>query len=78
MLEMLWPVVACRSSDAHALWCIRRCHRFGLHLPCREAASSCDLPICVVEPERVVLAGLPRVDCVDAESGAMVRTPSIV
>ena len=45
-------------------------------LLCGAAGSiSCDLPICVVEPERVVLAGLPGVECVDAESGAMLRTP---
>eukprot|EP00966_Prymnesium_polylepis_P057675 1335586-Prymnesium_polylepis.1 len=55
----------------------KHCSYVGLL--CSAAGSiSCDLPICVVEPERVVLAGLPGVECVDAESGAMLRTPGIL
>ena len=53
---------------------------FATIMGCLRSAAApicCDVPICPVEPERVVLAGLPRVECVDAESGAMLRTPGL-
>ena len=39
------------------------------------AANVCDLPICVVEPERVVRLGCITVECVDDEAGTTLRTP---
>jgi hypothetical protein len=71
---------ACRSSDGRALCCIRVCSCFGLPLAlCRAAAPIvCDLPMCVVEPERLVRVGCFTVECVDAEAGAVSRTPGIL
>ena len=46
---------------------------------CHAAAPIvCDLPMCVVEPERLVRVGCFTVECVDAEAGAVSRTPGIL
>ena len=46
---------------------------------CRaEAPIAGDLPMCVVELERLVRVGCFTVECVDAEAGAVSRMPSIV
>ena len=42
------------------------------------AANVCDLPICVVEPERVVRLGCITVECVDDEAGTTLRTPGML
>jgi hypothetical protein len=47
----------------------------GCKICCADKPPARAIYLCVVEPERVVLAGLPRVECVDAESGALLRTP---
>ena len=59
--------------------CIAFAFAAGWGLLCSAAASiSYDMPICVVEPERVVRLGCITVECVDDEAGTTLRTPGML
>jgi hypothetical protein len=54
-------------------------HQYRFALPCVSPPIACSLPMCVVEPERLVRVWAAYGgECVDAEAGAVSRMPSIV